>query len=142
MFDHFLVAVDSSTEASKVIEAAAGLARVMNATVEVLHVRESVADEFVIADLESEGEASLVAERHVQHLLAAGISANVVVASEIGRHAGTADVVVEVAKHHGVNLIIIGQSHHGALMRIVGGSVTAGVVRDAPCSLLLVHDAT
>jgi nucleotide-binding universal stress UspA family protein len=83
-----------------------------------------------------------VAQRHAERLRAVGVTASATVVSEVGRHGGTAEVIAEQAKRHGANLILIGRSHHGALMRLIGGSVTTGVFRDAPCSLLVVRDVT
>lgn len=142
MFSHFLVAVDASPEAAAVIEAAGELARATSATVEVLHVQESFVGEVGVADLESDSEAHLVAERHAERLRAAGVTATVRVVSEVGRHGGTAEVIAEHARRHRADLILIGRSHHGALMRLVAGSVTTGIFRDAPCSLLVVRDLT
>jgi nucleotide-binding universal stress UspA family protein len=49
--------------------------------------------------------------------------------------------IVDVAEHRDADLIVVGARQAGFLERLVGGSVSEGVVRRAHCDVLVVHPA-
>jgi len=53
--------------------------------------------------------------------------------------AGTARAIVDYARDHGVNLIIVGTHGRGAVAHLLIGSVAERVVREAPCPVLTVR---
>ncbi len=69
-----------------------------------------------------------------QTLEAAGIQAEYV--NAIGDPAGT---IVEVADKHNADLIVVGTREPGLLDRLIGGSVSGAVSRQAHCDVLIVH---
>lgn len=48
--------------------------------------------------------------------------------------------IIEYARGHSVDLIVMGTHGRGALTRLLMGSVAEKVVRKAPCPVLTVHD--
>lgn len=50
-----------------------------------------------------------------------------------------ASVVTTRAEQHGLDLIVVGTHGHRGFRRLLLGSVAEGVVRHAPCSVLVVH---
>ncbi|MDP3720162.1 MAG: universal stress protein [Acidobacteriota bacterium] len=51
------------------------------------------------------------------------------------------DAIVTRAKAVGADVIVLGWRGHGAVRRLMAGSVSRGVVRSAPCSVLVVRRA-
>jgi nucleotide-binding universal stress UspA family protein len=51
----------------------------------------------------------------------------------------TADVIVELARQEAADLIVVGSRHRGVIRRLLFGSVSAEVVVDAPCDVLVVR---
>ncbi len=47
--------------------------------------------------------------------------------------------IVQVAEGHAADLIVVGTREPGFLERLFGGSVSAGVARQAHCDVLIVH---
>ncbi|RJQ49958.1 MAG: universal stress protein [Nitrospiraceae bacterium] len=62
------------------------------------------------------------------------------IACEVIAHTGEepADFIVEEAKKHGVNMIVMGMHGRRGLKRLMMGSVTAKVLAHTPCSVLIV----
>lgn len=50
-----------------------------------------------------------------------------------------AEQIVDVADEHDADLIVVGTRHPGFLERLLGGSVSDGVTRQAHCDVLIVH---
>jgi len=50
-----------------------------------------------------------------------------------------ADVITETAQKGGFDLIVVGTNGHRGFRRLLLGSVADGVIRHAPCSVLVVH---
>lgn len=49
------------------------------------------------------------------------------------------DEIVDVARQHRADLIVVGTRSPGLLERLLGGSVSQGVARHAECDVLIVH---
>jgi nucleotide-binding universal stress UspA family protein len=76
-------------------------------------------------------EAKRLAEK-VQQLTARGISVELVT-----RTGAPGEVISEVAKERGADLIVIGTHGHTGLQRFLLGSVATAVLRHAPCDVLV-----
>ena len=50
-----------------------------------------------------------------------------------------ADAIVEIAKQNGADLIVVGTREPNMMMRLLGQSASGGVVRKAPCDVMVVH---
>ena len=63
--------------------------------------------------------------------------------ARVGRYAGDpAAVIVRQARRTRADLIVMGWRGHGVMRRLLVGSVSRGVVRHAPCSVLVVRRAS
>jgi nucleotide-binding universal stress UspA family protein len=51
----------------------------------------------------------------------------------------TSDAIVEIATREKVDLIVMGSRGHSGLTKLVLGSVSSGVLSQAPCSVLVVR---
>ena len=89
-------------------------------------------DETALAELEQAGRAITAAA--VERLKQAGVSADV----RVERGAAGAQIV-QTAKTVGADLIIVGSRGHSKLEELLLGSVSDAVVREAPCSVLIVR---
>ena len=63
-----------------------------------------------------------------------GVSANVV-----ETHGDPAEAIVEAAKEHGADLVIVGTRGANLASRVLLGSVSTKVVHEAPCDVLVVR---
>jgi nucleotide-binding universal stress UspA family protein len=132
--------------------------RALNAALDIAHRRPG-SRIHVIAVAEGEGprlsedltqdpkgqflkEARTTLERYVDEQLSArpGIinRASVRVAVDVGK---PAERIVTLAKEVNANLIVLGTHGKNAVERAVMGSVAESVLRDAPCSVLVVRGA-
>jgi nucleotide-binding universal stress UspA family protein len=63
-------------------------------------------------------------------------------AETLTRHGKPAEEVCAVARERGAGMIVVGSHGGGAVSSALLGSVSAGVVRHAPCPVLVVHAGT
>jgi len=150
MFTRIVLGVDGSDASGKAVEVTAELAGTLRANVTIVH---AVADammmmppvapteammtppllaEDTLEDLERAGREIL--ERVAERLRAAGVAATVRLERGPAAHQ-----IVQVARASGADLIILGSRGHGKLEELLLGSVTDAVVREAPCSVLIVR---
>lgn len=143
MFDVILVAVDGSSQTSQVVALAAQIAQHGAPTVYVTccvdeayafaNQQEQPGDviEYPAATAEQDS-ATAVVTRALQQLSAAGIQAkgNLVVGS-------AGETLVSEAKSKGASVIVMGHRQLSAFGRIFKGSVSAEVVANAPCPVLV-----
>lgn len=87
-----------------------------------------------IDPLDSPSEHREELARAKERLTAAGVEAELVPA--VG---DPADAIVEVAKEHGADLIVVGSRGLGFLERLLGQSVSESVAHQAPCDVLIVR---
>ena len=139
-YQHILCAVDLSSENTTVAARAAELARRYSARVSLLHVVEYIpvdlSNELVLPQ-QQEIEQQLV-ERARQGIATlaselglAQVSENVVVGS-------TKAEIINFAKTHEVDLIVIGQHGRHGFSRLLGSTANA-VLHHAPCDVLAVR---
>ncbi len=86
---------------------------------------------------EMETHARRVAEEGAEQARSAGLEAEAV---PIAGEASAADAIVETARERGVAAIVIGSRGLTGLRARVEGSTSSGVVKQAACPVLIVHD--
>ena len=123
-----LVPLDGSPPSLAALEHAAVLAEDYGATIEALHV---VADIDTATPVGDTGDAIEGAVRRAEAALGRSISLRSVVGDPIRE-------IVEAAR--GVDLVVIGTHGFVGRLHALLGSVAEGVVRNAPCPVLTVHD--
>lgn len=138
-----LCAIDLSEASRPTVDAAAALARRLDAELTIVHVHERLpraearAAALDPARLEAQarrlgeevqrwrGIAEVLAGRAVRTLLTSG---------------DAAAEILRAAAEGGFDLVVIGAHPHRRLGRTVGGAVAARVVREAPCAVLVAHE--
>lgn len=138
-----LVPTDFSVHANAAFDYALELARTVNANISLLHVVDNLlqggmwsdliwSDEIDTADL-AELQVKLVrdAEARLTHSVPRDAER---VSTEVRRGDPTKEIL-EAARHHGADLIIMGT-------HVVMGRVAEDVLRQAPCPVLMVRAAT
>lgn len=138
MFHRILVAIDSSPQASRVVAAAASVASKYGAEVMVVHVQEPVAGETgdhveALSDCEElVGWALDELEKHGVHGGAQCLPYSL-------RKTAQGHRIVEAARTSRADLIMLGSHGRSTIAGLIGGSVTRTVMKDAPCSVLIVR---
>lgn len=139
---NILVAVDLSAGSEKIIDAAAALAKPMNARVFVLHVAEPEPD-FVGYGAGPEVVRTQVAnELHREHrevqaladrLREQGINATALMIS-----GPTVNTTLNESKKLGADMIVVGSHGHGAVYDVLIGSYSAGIIRGSELPVVVV----
>jgi nucleotide-binding universal stress UspA family protein len=137
-----LVPIDFSAGTEKVLAAAHRLAVATGATLRLLHVAPPDPD-FVPYDagpalVRKHVAHTLRAEHRRLHELAVQFSKDGVQTTARMVMGPFIETIVEQAKQSSADMIVLGSHGHGALFRIVLGSVSEGVVRQADCPVLVV----
>lgn len=137
-----LVPVDFSFGSERAVEKAAQLARVMDASVELMHVYQlpvfALPDSSItvsptyIADLTDRAQRAL--EKHRAALLADGIEASCKLMEGM-----PAQAIVEHANDISAEMIVMGTHGHSGFKRFLLGSTAERVVRMATVPVLSVH---
>jgi len=137
-----LVPVDFSVGSERAVEKAAELARVMDASVELMHVYQlpvfALPDSSVtvsptyIADLTDRAQRAL--EKHRELLAADGIEASTKLMEGM-----PAQAIVDHANEISAEMIVMGTHGHSGFKRFLLGSTAERVVRMATVPVLSVH---
>jgi nucleotide-binding universal stress UspA family protein len=139
-----LVATDFSEPSDVALGYGRHFARTFGASLHVLHVVENVMARFaadaypvLLPDLQREveeaGEKKLIAALENEDFQQ--LRAVPAVVTSIG----PAGAIVQYAKEHGIDLIILGTHGRGAVAKLLMGSVAERVVRTAGCPVLTVR---
>jgi nucleotide-binding universal stress UspA family protein len=139
MFDKILVAVDHSEISDRALDAARDLALLSDGTVWVLHLRErevAVKTGVSLSD-ESMDEASAAVAAAVDKLTAAGVKAHGDVGTTLFGYA--ARNIVDDAKEHDVDVIVMGSRGRGDLAGLILGSTAHKVIHLADRPVLIVR---
>jgi len=139
MFDKILVAVDHSEVSDRALDAARDLALLSNGEVWVLHMRErevAVKTGVSLSD-ESMDEASAAVAAAVDKLTAAGVKAHGDVGTTLFGYA--ARNIVNDAKEHDVDVIVMGSRGRGDLAGLILGSTAHKVIHLADRPVLIVR---
>jgi nucleotide-binding universal stress UspA family protein len=138
MYERILVALDHSAVADRVIAAMKELAGGSTAKVWVLHLRErEVVPRLGLVATESDSEAAATVDGAVKDLAEAGIDVSPEVRDTVFGYA--AREIVEDAKLHDVNLIVMGSRGRGDLAGLVLGSTAHKVIHLADRPVLVVR---
>jgi len=139
MFDKILVAVDHSEVSDRALDAARDLALLSNGEVWVLHMRErevAVKTSVSLSD-ESMDEASAAVAAAVDKLTAAGVKAHGDVGTTLFGYA--ARNIIDDAKEHDVDVIVMGSRGRGDLAGLILGSTAHKVIHLADRPVLIVR---
>lgn len=150
MFTHIILGVDGSEASNKAVGVAAELAKKLAAKVTVVYaiadpimvmppvapteamITPPLLDETALVELEQAGRAITAAA--AERLTQAGVSTDV----RLERGPAGAQIV-QAARAAGADLIVVGSRGHSKLEELLLGSVSDAVVREAPCSVLIVR---
>lgn len=137
-----LVPVDFSLGSEQAVAKAAELSRVMNASIELIHVYQlpvfALPDSSVtvsptyVADLTDRAQRAL--DKHRDTLVADGVQATTKLMEGI-----PAQVIVDRAAEIGAEMIVMGTHGHSGFKRFLLGSTAERVVRMATVPVLSVH---
>lgn len=137
VFERILIATDGSERAEGAVRLGLGLARALGAGVTGLHVLRGAPLATVDrAEWECvEAELQEASERVLAFLRDEARARGVAVATKatVGE---PADEIIKESRHH--SLVVLGTLGRGALDHLLLGSVAEGVVRHAPCPVLVV----
>jgi nucleotide-binding universal stress UspA family protein len=139
MFDKILVAMDHSEISDRALDAARDLALLSEGEVWVLHMRErevAVKTGVALSD-ESMDEASAAVAAAVDKLTAAGVKAHGDVGTTLFGYA--ARNIVDDAKEHDVDVIVMGSRGRGDLAGLILGSTAHKVIHLADRPVLIVR---
>ena len=138
MYDKVLAAVDHSEVSGRVLAAARDLASLSKGEVWVLHLRErEVMPRLGLVPVESDADAETAVTSGVESLTAAGVRAHGEVRDTIFGHA--AREIVEDAREHDADVIIMGSRGRGDLAGLVLGSTAHKVIHLADRPVLVIR---
>lgn len=133
-----LLATDGSENTNAAIEKAASIARGTGADLHLVHVWHDVPTahfhNLVRTELKRRGQEVL--DQQTERIEETGVR----VADAHLRTGHTADEIVDLAERIGAGLIVAGSRRLGPMGRVLVGSVSAQVVRRAPCPVLVVSN--
>jgi nucleotide-binding universal stress UspA family protein len=139
MYERILVALDHSDISPRVLDAARNLAWLSHGEVWVLHLRERemMGKTGLMTSAESAEEAGADVTTAVDALRNAGITAHAVVRDTAFGHA--AREIVDDAREHGTDVIVMGSRGRGDLAGLVLGSTAHKVIHLADRPVLVVR---
>jgi nucleotide-binding universal stress UspA family protein len=141
MYKKILAAVDGTSHGAAVVEAVASLAKLTGAEVQVIHIRPSQVIGGVIAStvvpVEETDESRQVVDAAVARLRGDGITADGEV--DEGLREELAAILIDRAEELGSDLIAVGPGHYSGISGLLHPSVSRGVAKVAPVSVLLVR---
>ncbi len=139
-FRRVLIAVDSGPIAARAAEIGGDLAHALGSEVALVHAIETpppygteagVSRDELIADAKREGERLLAGFR--QRLMLQPSALEFVVEGK------PVDEIVRAARQWAADIIVIGSHGRGGARRALLGSVAEGVMRHAPCPVLVIR---
>jgi nucleotide-binding universal stress UspA family protein len=143
-FKHVLAPIDFSSASTAALTFGAGIAGAMDARLTLLHVYPySVPDSEVrpylpqVPPVDQATKAAVLDDLSHMSVAARAVVRQVQVAMLQG---DPSEEILAYAESHGVDLIVMGTHGRRGLDRIIGGSVTERVARDAGVSVVVVHD--
>jgi universal stress protein A len=142
---HFLVPLDFSEYANLALDYAIGLAKKLQVRLTLLHVihelpigvgdMATALPASYLEDLEAGVKQRL--EEYCQQAQEAGLEVDLVI-----EHNVPFQGIVDIARQHNVDLIVIGTHGRTGLQHVLLGSVAEKVVRLAPCPVLVTRGST
>jgi nucleotide-binding universal stress UspA family protein len=141
-----LVPTDFDLAADAALDYARELAVRFDAAVHVLHVADNVylrtfgAESAAVMAPQLQAEIEEAARKRLDDLVAARGASNRPLTTSLATSAAPAFAIVEYAKEHAVDLIVMGTHGRGPLGHLVLGNVAERVVRLAPCPVLTLRN--
>jgi nucleotide-binding universal stress UspA family protein len=140
-----LAPIDFSDVTGAVVESAAGIAKAFQASLYLLHVAPPDPD-FVGYEPGPQSVRDTVAgkirkEHHQLQELESGLKTKGVDVHALLVQGATVEKILQEAKRLQAELMVIGSHGHGALQKLLMGSVAQGILRKAPCPMLIVPSA-
>jgi nucleotide-binding universal stress UspA family protein len=135
-----LLCYDGSSEAKRALERVAEIAAAVPSRVTVVSVAEPLYPDppwTGYADPREEQAHRQLLDEALQELGRRGIKA---ASAEPTGH--TADSIVTAAQERHADLVVVGSRHRSVVKRLLFGSVSAEIVVDAPCDVLVVRCLT
>jgi nucleotide-binding universal stress UspA family protein len=144
---NILVATDFGAASDAALRYGCELARRFGATLHALHVAENLAissvgaDGFVaMAPQQLQDEIEDTARVRLMEALKDSYRSGIVTRPVVMIASSPAPVIIDYAKRHDIDVIVMGTHGRGALAHFLMGSVAERVVRMAPCPVLTVPD--
>lgn len=137
MFNHIMVALDSSAYSRETLPAAIELARKFDSKVLVFHVSEHDRGGSVVFTLETPAGATALVADAVEKLTDLGVAARGQVRDVAAGH--VAKAIVEAAGQNGIDLIVMGSRGLSDVQGLLLGSVTHKVMQTATIPVLVVR---
>jgi nucleotide-binding universal stress UspA family protein len=138
MFDRVLVAIDNSPQASGVVAAAGSIASKYGSDVMVVHVQEPVVAE-TGDHLEAMDDCQELIAWALDELEKHGVHGSGQCLPYTLRESAQGHRIVDVARASKSELVVLGSRGHSTIGSLIGGSVGRTVMKDAPCSVLVVR---
>jgi nucleotide-binding universal stress UspA family protein len=135
MFKKIVVAVGGSEDASKTVPVVTGLAKMMDAEVLVVHMRERIVTSVATFEAETIPESFQFGEEIVRQLVKAGVKARSDIDSARPEH--VAAFILAKADEFDADLIVVGSHHSHGLRARLFGDIGKVLVHSARCPLLL-----
>lgn len=139
---HVLAAIDFSPHGDTVVARAAELARALGADLTLLHVAapdpDFVGFEVGPQTVRESRAQTLELERRELHRIAEELREAGLPTRAFLFAGPTAEKIVEEAEQRNVDLIVVGTHGRTALASAFVGSVSRGVIHDAPCPVVVV----
>ena len=137
-----LCPTDFSKNATNAINYAAGLAEVISARVIIIHIYDKpvmFSDAPLTRIADAAGQVKANAENKMKQLVSKLKVKHKNVSFEIlSRDGLPSEKLLQVAEKLNVDIIIMGSTGTSKIQRLLIGSTTAGIIRDAPCPVLCV----
>ncbi len=139
---NILVSLDISESTDKVVAAATGLATAMSAKLYLIHVAEPEPDFVGYGVGPQTVRDSVSTELHKEHAhiqdIAESLRQKDIDATGLLIQGSIAETIIKQAKKLKSEMIVMGSHGRGAVYKILVGSVSEGVLRNAECPVLVV----
>lgn len=137
-----LVPIDFSDVTVRVLETAQQFARSFGSRIVLLHVAEPEPDLVGFEPGPQTVRVSVAHDMRVEHQQLEKLKQELVDAGfdtiALNVQGPTSEKIIREAATLGAELIVVGSHGHGALYELFVGSVTSGVLKHAPCPVLVV----
>jgi nucleotide-binding universal stress UspA family protein len=131
-----LVATDFGAASDSALAYGRALSHTFGATLHVLHVRENSFFRPIAADARALDRAAL---HHIERRLTDEDHRELHARAALETSDATADAIIDYAREHEVDLIVMGTHGRTGIEHALAGSVAERVVRGAPCPVLTVR---
>jgi universal stress protein A len=136
-----LAAVDFSENSNRALESAIALARMFEASLDIVHAFNSPVPAIYPYDIGIPDALLRDARNAAKELLAADAEKVHAANMEVRTHlteVPAAGAIARLAEEIGADLLVLGTRGHSGLRHILMGSVAERAVRESPCSVLVV----